>query len=372
MKKNMTKQTKRWFCIVAVLLAVIIALGITLGVATKWGKDLDNLKPGNDTANQTGGGMEPDESGESHGIALSFTEIAREQFGDYGISPAAETAQSVTAKITPEDAENSTLKWTLSWENGTSGKFGYQKDVSDYVTGSASQDTHTYNLQCSQAFGEVIILKVTAEGDESVFATRKIQYRQGSFSGIQVTFSGVTAGGWRDGFTPANLKPTVDFPIEDEAGLEESFLFNIIAGFADATYTLGADITNQKAEISMETLYLKALRVGDPTLNAEKGQETVTVENWNFSRCWKDVLFLADKKETFNFTAFKANIKKVVDSTSGNFSSAPMLKFKFSATINGAEQSTTYNIAFTDQGFGNLAPTSIGWSDDGSDIVFGG
>lgn len=70
------------------------------------------------------------------------------------------STQTITATVKPDDATIPYLNWSLAWENPTS-TWATDKNVSDYMMHSVSEDTKVITLTCLQAFGESI--KVRAE-----------------------------------------------------------------------------------------------------------------------------------------------------------------------------------------------------------------
>ena len=93
------------------------------------------------------GGMIVDE-GEANGISVMSARIAPEEYEDYGISPMAESAQQLTATITPSNATNQKVDWTVKWKNASS-SWANGKTVTDYVTVTPTSDgALTANVEC--------------------------------------------------------------------------------------------------------------------------------------------------------------------------------------------------------------------------------
>lgn len=199
-----TQQKHTWKSIGAILLALIIIAGCIFGGLELWGKG--NQKPSNWGKNEVvaetnepvdptplpkNGGMDMPETVEdgedtervkSSGIALMSAAIPVYQFAAYGVSPAAETAKTVTATVLPDnDAPNTAVTWTVEWKDAEA-SWAKGKEVSSYVTisfdDSDFQKSKTCTVSCSQAFGEQIVLKVAAKEDETKFATCNIDYVQ--------------------------------------------------------------------------------------------------------------------------------------------------------------------------------------------------
>ncbi len=170
-----TANTKKYITIISVIMsAIIFAVALTVIFMNDF-KGNVAVVPG-----EVSGGMILD-PGENDNQSVSFVAITipKAQYADYGISPIAETAQQITATVTPASAEYKTLDWSVAWESGTSGKFGNGKNVTDYVTITPTSDgALTATLTCKQAFGETIILTASLRGFPSIKGTRKVQYQQ--------------------------------------------------------------------------------------------------------------------------------------------------------------------------------------------------
>ena len=88
----------------------------------------------------------------------------------------AESTQRLTATVTPADAENKQIDWSVAWEDPES-SFAKGKDVEDYVTVTPTSDgALTADVKCLQAFGEPIIVTAAAREITSVKATVKVDY----------------------------------------------------------------------------------------------------------------------------------------------------------------------------------------------------
>lgn len=106
------------------------------------------------------GGMIIDE-GEGSGIKLMTTKIAAEDFDEYGISPMAETAYTITVTPDPVDAMD-TYTWTSS--------------NSSAVSVSSTNGGKSCTATCLQPFGEQITLTCKSELDPDIYATVTVDY----------------------------------------------------------------------------------------------------------------------------------------------------------------------------------------------------
>ena len=122
------------------------------------------------------GGMQVGEM-ENHGVRLMSANIEPAAYGDYGISPTAETAFTLSAYISPEDAANHGVDWELSFDNPNS-TWANGKDVNDYVYMSPSEDTKSNNIACLQPFGNAIIVTAKSQDNPDISATCRLEYSQ--------------------------------------------------------------------------------------------------------------------------------------------------------------------------------------------------
>lgn len=114
--------------------------------------------------------------GEENGISLMSAQIATADYTDYGVSTLAETAYTLTATITPEDAFDKTVDWSIAFANPSS-SWANGKTVTDYVTVTPSSNgSLTATVQCLQDFGEQIIVTVTSRNNSSAKATCTVDY----------------------------------------------------------------------------------------------------------------------------------------------------------------------------------------------------
>ncbi len=171
----MEKAKKRLSIIIT---SVLILALVTVSIAALVMNGINSETPV--VPGKINGGMTIDpHDDENFGVQFESTIIPKLQYAEYGVSPLAETAQQITATITPANAEYKTLDWSVAWESGASGKFGNGKTVTDYVTVTPTSDgALSATLTCSQAFGETIILTASLRGFPDIKGTRKIQYQQ--------------------------------------------------------------------------------------------------------------------------------------------------------------------------------------------------
>ena len=182
---NRNKSNKFWTGFLAVLLVLVIAgTAALVGVLSDGFKNWDKFKP-DEEQTQEGGAIITE--GESNGIKLMSAKISPENYDEYGISPMAETAYQLTATITPENATNKAVDWTIAFVNAES-EWATGKTVTDYVTVTPTADgALTANVECLQAFGEQVRVTVTSRDNTAVKANATVDYTE-KLSAVKATF----------------------------------------------------------------------------------------------------------------------------------------------------------------------------------------
>ena len=131
--------------------------------------------------------------GEGNGISLMSAKIALEDYEEYGISELAESAVSITATITPAEADDKTVDWSIKWKNASS-SWATGKTVTDYVTITPTSDgALTANAECKQAFGEQIVITCTSRMNSKATAEVTVDYVK-KLEGTTLTLSQNSGG----------------------------------------------------------------------------------------------------------------------------------------------------------------------------------
>ena len=175
------------------IISFILIIALLVGLIGAW---IMLLKPEAAAPEQEEGGAVITE-GESSGIKLMSAKIAPENYADYGISPMAETAYQLTATITPANATNKAVDWTVTWVGGRehdggssegSSDWSEGKTVTDYVTVTPTSDgALTANVECLQAFGTQVRVTVTSRDNTAVKANATVDYTE-KLSAVKATF----------------------------------------------------------------------------------------------------------------------------------------------------------------------------------------
>ena len=203
----MTKTIKK---VIVGISALVIIAGVTVG---GWAINKYAIKDNQFTITDhaddgDNGGMIV---GESHGsgVSLMSTKIAPADYAEYGVSPLAETAYTLTATLSPANATNKVLDWSVEFVNPDA-SWARNKTVTDYVTVTPTSDgALTATVECKQAFGEQIKVIAAVRETPSVKAECLVDYMERLSS--TPTFDG--ASFW---FLPSMVN--IPFPMFFEAG----------------------------------------------------------------------------------------------------------------------------------------------------------
>ena len=158
--------------------ALIILLIATIGIAipskgfTDWSKFKKNPQveqPDKPGEQKPSGDDVVIEQIEASGILLSAAIASADESG---------VTQRFTATITPSEATNQKVNWSVAFKNAGS-EWANGKNISDYVTVTPTSDGSLYaDVTCKAAFGEQIILTVTSRDNAEAKATATVDYRK--------------------------------------------------------------------------------------------------------------------------------------------------------------------------------------------------
>ena len=110
------------------------------------------------------------------GIELMSEKIEPKAYAENGVSAQADTAYTLTATITPDNATNKAVDWTVSFVNPASA-WASGKSVTDYVTVTPTSDgALTANVECLQEFGEQIEVSVSSRENAKATASCTVDY----------------------------------------------------------------------------------------------------------------------------------------------------------------------------------------------------
>ena len=138
------------------------------------GCSTDSAQGANVNQAQTGG-IFVDE-GKNNGISLMATTISAEDYEEYGVAATAESAFQITATITPANATNQKVDWSLSYKDPTSQYVGGSTTVTEVTVTPTGDGALTAIVACLSEFGEPIIITVTSRENTAIKATCQCDY----------------------------------------------------------------------------------------------------------------------------------------------------------------------------------------------------
>lgn len=173
-KKQKNIGVKALCSVLIILLIATIGIAIPSKGFTDWSKFKHN-KPQVEQPDKPGEEQKPGtddvviEQIEASGILLSAAIASADESG---------VTQRFTATITPSDATNQQVNWSVAFKNAGS-EWANGKNISDYVTVTPTSDGSLYaDVTCKAAFGEQIILTVTSRDNAEAKATATVDYRK--------------------------------------------------------------------------------------------------------------------------------------------------------------------------------------------------
>lgn len=172
-KKQKNIGVKALCSVLIVLLLATIGIAIPSKGFTDWSKFKKN--PQVEQPDKPGDEQKPGtddvviEQIEASGILLSAAIASADESG---------VTQRFTATITPSDATNQKVNWSVAFKNAGS-EWANGKNISDYVTVTPTSDgSLNADVTCKAAFGEQIILTVTSRDNAEAKATATVDYRK--------------------------------------------------------------------------------------------------------------------------------------------------------------------------------------------------
>lgn len=113
---------------------------------------------------------------ENHGIEMVSTKISREEYAEYGVSPMAENAYTLTATIEPANASNKAVDWSVEFVDAGD-EWASGKSVTDYVTVTPTSDgALTATVANLGEFGAQIKVTVTSRDNSAAYASCTVDY----------------------------------------------------------------------------------------------------------------------------------------------------------------------------------------------------
>ncbi len=170
----MTEIRKR---ILSNIMSLILGAGIGAGVYALKERITEPKMPGIEVSvpEEVGGGVILNKP-ENHGIEMVSTKISREEYAEYGVSPMAENAYTLTATIEPANASNKAVDWSVEFVDAGD-EWASGKSVTDYVTVTPTSDgALTATVTNLGEFGAQIKVTVTSRDNSAAYASCTVDY----------------------------------------------------------------------------------------------------------------------------------------------------------------------------------------------------
>ncbi|MDE6491893.1 MAG: hypothetical protein K2L37_01935, partial [Lactobacillus sp.] len=201
------------------------------------------------------------------------------------------SAYTLKATVTPADADDKTVDWSVTFSNSASA-WANGKTVTDYVTITPTTDgALTATAECKAAFGEQIIITVTARANKEAKATctvdyqRKLEYTNFKAVALDSNTSTLTLTHSNNSTVTWNWLTTLDPYKWDRYSNEyEDSLSSV--------YTIDDTVTSHSIEVRASA-----------ALQAALDKVTITVTNSSSDRA------MYKKSYTFSGTSYDANKK---------------------------------------------------------------
>lgn len=227
--------------------------------------------------------------GVGHGMSLSSVREVKNEV----------TSITITATVTPADAVNAILDWSLDFGTET-GSWGSetQGEVTDYATLTPESDgALKATLSCSGAFGTQMILTASVRGHEEVYATATVDYVQRYESAtVKMNYTHGTDADRNLAWNLTGASNTVAFPkIEKGADLNEyaggTYDNAVMAEYSDV-YTIANGVKTVKVSVAASETYVAALSAAGIT-GVTAGEFVTVSETMQFNdKTVLDLLFL--------------------------------------------------------------------------------
>lgn len=138
--------------------------------------------------------------GDGNGIRLTSAKLPVSAYAANGVSQYADTAYILTATVSPSDATDTALDWSVAFVDPDS-DWATGKTVTDYVTVTPTADgASTAAVECKQAFGAQITVVCKSRSNAAVSASCSVDYTQ-KLLGSKLVLAGFSSyGGPSDTF----------------------------------------------------------------------------------------------------------------------------------------------------------------------------
>lgn len=350
------KKSDKIKWIATALAVVILGIGVTASLTQgfkNWNPygwfDNKQEQPAVSTETSDSGGAVIEES-TGNGVKLTTRRLTSAEYGNYGVSPLAETAYTLTATVTPAEAVNKKVDWSVSFKNANS-TWAAGKKVTDYVTVTPTSDgSLTATVANLGEFGEQIKITVTSRDNPTAKAECTVDYQQ-KFQSLTGYISLDTASETKADFSSsADTRLSIDFPLADNSqkgylGTHTSEIS--ITPIGTNVYTLSMEYEITKVEMKLASNVSRGLSESSMGFSTSHGELStlsgVTYKNGKCTGKMQEFMGIADYSNG-NVSVVKANLYRY---TNGGNDTDRLSEYKIHYTVNGEEKVFSFYLAYS-------------------------
>ena len=327
------KSKKVVAAIAAIGIAAVVAAGVCLGAVFTRG----NTPAPEDFGQQ----MQVTPSGNDNGLISLAAVTTQNEDG--------QTVQQITATVTPSDALNAIVDWSIAWgETQGSWGSGAQGDISDYLTITPTSDgALTADVECLAPFGTQAIITANIRGHEEISDTCTVDYVQ-KFDTATANFT-FTHTDPEKNFTwnlSGDARQTVAFPSVDTfSDLDGYTASHTVTAVHSDVYTISTIPTSISIEMGCVATYKSALeRAGVTGLESNLFETETTSDSLTLTFQTPIKTILGFDGATVSNSQFNAYRSFIVAHPQ------PYLAFRIKTTDDAGEHAKAFNILFSGTG----------------------
>lgn len=329
-KNNSKKGTA---AVAAIGIAAVVAAGVCLGAVFARG----NTAAPEDFGQQ----MQVTPSGNDNGL-ISLASVST-------LNEDGQTVQQITATVTPSDALNAIVDWSIAWgETQGSWGSGAQGDISDYLTITPTSDgALTADVECLAPFGTQAIITANIRGHEEISDTCTVDYVQ-KFETATANFT-FTHTDPEKNFTwnlNGETVQTVAFPpVDTFSDLDGYTASHTVTAVYSDVYTISTIPTSISIEMGCVATYKSALaQAGVTGLDSNIFETETTSDSLTLTFQTPIKTLLGFNGATVSNSQFNAYRSFIVAHPQ------PYLAFRIKTTDDAGEHAKAFNILFSGMG----------------------
>lgn len=338
MKTRSQSSKKSAAAIAAVGLAAIVAAGVCLGAVFSKGPAEPTI------VEDFGQQMQVTPSGKDNGyIALASYTMQ---------NAAGKTVQQITATVTPPEATNAVVDWSIDWgtANGSWGT-GSKGDIGDYLTITPTSDgALTAQVECLAPFGTQAIITANIRGYEDISDTCTVDYVQ-KYEDVTANFNFTNTTSSKNISWQLGTSTTVTAKFPDADNFSDLTSYTGKSHSATATYsdvyTRTSGASGVTISLAYTQTYVNALAEAGITKTANN-YTTIGSGSSNTASVSKSISeILGLNGESVTASEWDAYRTYLIEHSSTNML---MIKIEVSSKAGQEGGSKTYNLRFSNVG----------------------